>query len=172
MFGTSLTLGEAISISDQKLAVFSWQGAKILVQGEPEIAYTSDDTPMQSYTNVHDTLEARRRAASERAAAAAAGLATEGPRVMLVGPTDAGKSSLSKILLNYAVRCGWTPTFVDLDLGEEGGGRWGLFWIARGGSQYLVKHAPTSHRHPTNRPGEHHHPGVHRRDAGGGPAGH
>jgi polynucleotide 5'-kinase involved in rRNA processing len=34
-----------------------------------------------------------------------------------VGPTDSGKSSLSKILLNYAVRCGWAPTAVDLDIG-------------------------------------------------------
>lgn len=36
----------------------------------------------------------------------------------IVGPTDSGKSSLSKILLNYAVRCGWAPTAVDLDIGE------------------------------------------------------
>lgn len=37
---------------------------------------------------------------------------------MLVGPTDAGKSSLSKILLGYAVRMGYQPTFVDLDIGQ------------------------------------------------------
>lgn len=37
----------------------------------------------------------------------------------LVGPVDSGKSTLSKILLNYAVRCGWYPTFVDLDIGEQ-----------------------------------------------------
>jgi polynucleotide 5'-kinase involved in rRNA processing len=37
--------------------------------------------------------------------------------VQIVGPTDAGKSSLGKILLNYAVRAGWVPTAVDLDVG-------------------------------------------------------
>ena len=42
------------------------------------------------------------------------------PRVALVGPTDVGKSSVSKILCNYAVRKGWHPLFVDLDLGQNG----------------------------------------------------
>jgi polynucleotide 5'-kinase involved in rRNA processing len=36
----------------------------------------------------------------------------------VVGPTDVGKSSLSRILLNYAVRTGWAPTAVDLDIGK------------------------------------------------------
>ena len=39
---------------------------------------------------------------------------------LLFGPTDVGKSSLSKILCNYAVRKGWNPLFVDLDLGQGG----------------------------------------------------
>ena len=37
----------------------------------------------------------------------------------VVGPVDSGKSSLARILLNYAVRAGWAPTAVDLDLGEQ-----------------------------------------------------
>ena len=37
--------------------------------------------------------------------------------VQLVGPTDAGKSTLVKILLNYAVRMGVSPMLVDLDIG-------------------------------------------------------
>jgi sigma54-dependent transcription regulator len=41
-----------------------------------------------------------------------------GPRVVLIGPTDSGKSTLSRMLLNWAVRSGWEPTFVDLDVGE------------------------------------------------------
>jgi len=35
----------------------------------------------------------------------------------VVGPTDVGKSSLCKLLLNYAVRYGFAPTAVDLDIG-------------------------------------------------------
>ncbi len=37
---------------------------------------------------------------------------------MLVGPTDVGKSSVAKILLNYSVRQGHQPTFVDVDIGQ------------------------------------------------------
>ena len=89
---------------------------------------------MPSYLNAHDALEARRTLAAEAAAAAseeaaaaaeAAGRsgrqsrsAKEGPRAIVVGPTNAGKSTISKILLNYAVRGGWRPTFLDLDVGQ------------------------------------------------------
>ena len=38
--------------------------------------------------------------------------------VQVVGPTDVGKSSLCKLLLNYAVRYGFAPTAVDLDIGD------------------------------------------------------
>lgn len=38
--------------------------------------------------------------------------------VVLVGPTDSGKTTLSKILLNYATRKGHSPVFVDLDIGQ------------------------------------------------------
>ena len=38
--------------------------------------------------------------------------------MQIVGPTDSGKSSLCKLLLNYAVREGMAPTMVELDIGE------------------------------------------------------
>jgi hypothetical protein len=31
---------------------------------------------------------------------------------------DVGKSTLCRILLNYAVRAGWAPTFADMDIGQ------------------------------------------------------
>ena len=37
---------------------------------------------------------------------------------MVVGPSDAGKSSLCRTLLNYAVQTQWTPLFVDVDVGQ------------------------------------------------------
>lgn len=38
--------------------------------------------------------------------------------MQIVGPTDVGKSSFCKLLLNYAVREEANPTMVDLDVGE------------------------------------------------------
>ncbi len=38
--------------------------------------------------------------------------------MQVVGPTDVGKSTLCRLLLNYAVRSNWTPTMIDLDIGE------------------------------------------------------
>lgn len=45
-------------------------------------------------------------------------LVIQGPRVIVVGPTDSGKSSLSKMLLSWAAKQGWKPTYVDLDIGQ------------------------------------------------------
>lgn len=39
-------------------------------------------------------------------------------QVLVVGPTDVGKSTLCHLLLNYAVACGHAPIFVDVDVGQ------------------------------------------------------
>lgn len=38
--------------------------------------------------------------------------------MMVVGPTDVGKSTLTRLLCNYAARLGRAPLFVDLDVGQ------------------------------------------------------
>ena len=40
--------------------------------------------------------------------------------MLVAGPCDVGKSTLARLLANYAVRCGWAPVLVDLDLGQGG----------------------------------------------------
>lgn len=37
---------------------------------------------------------------------------------MIVGPTDVGKTTICRLLLNYAVRLGRRPIYVDLDVGQ------------------------------------------------------
>ena len=37
---------------------------------------------------------------------------------MITGPVDVGKSTLCRILLNYAVRLGRRPIYCDLDIGQ------------------------------------------------------
>lgn len=65
---------------------------------------------MQFYINLHGCFEDLRFRA-ERAE-------QKGPVVMVCGPTDVGKTTLTRILLNYAVRQGRTPLFADVDVGQ------------------------------------------------------
>jgi len=44
--------------------------------------------------------------------------AKRGPIALVVGPTDVGKSTVCRILLNYGVRAARRPIFVDLDVGQ------------------------------------------------------
>lgn len=39
-----------------------------------------------------------------------------GPRVFVTGNPQSGKTSFVKILVNYALKLGWTPLLVDIDL--------------------------------------------------------
>ena len=67
------------------------------------------------YLNMHACLERIRKQTEE---SQAEGKDTRGPVVMVVGPTDVGKSTLCRLLLNYAVRMGRRPIFADLDVGQ------------------------------------------------------
>ncbi|THU48325.1 hypothetical protein C4D60_Mb09t25040 [Musa balbisiana] len=117
IFGTELPPGNWISAPPHsKIAVFTWNGATIELDGISEVEYVADETPMVSYVNVHAILDARRaRAKSSQASGMDS---SQGPRVIVVGPTDSGKSSLCKMLLSWACKLGWKPTYVDLDIGQ------------------------------------------------------
>jgi polyribonucleotide 5'-hydroxyl-kinase len=62
---------------------------------------------MVSYVNTHFALQKLRSEAS------ASG--RDGPRVLVVGPNNAGKTSLVKLLASYAVRQGGNPMVVNTD---------------------------------------------------------
>ena len=66
---------------------------------------------MTGYVNVHFALETLRNEAQAQG--------RDGPRLLVLGPTDAGKTSLLKLLTAYAIRLGRQPTVVNLDP-EEG----------------------------------------------------
>jgi len=111
MFGTELCRErEYIFQGGQTTAVYTWHGCEVRLKGRTEVAYTSTDSPMIIYLNNHVALEQMRQKAEETG--------IRGPRAMIVGPQDVGKSTLCRILLNYAVRMGRAPIFVDLDVGQ------------------------------------------------------
>eukprot|EP00002_Diphylleia_rotans_P033095 TRINITY_DN7001_c0_g1_i4.p1 TRINITY_DN7001_c0_g1~~TRINITY_DN7001_c0_g1_i4.p1 ORF type:complete len:351 (+),score=62.83 TRINITY_DN7001_c0_g1_i4:56-1108(+) len=111
IFGTEIVSGKVYEFSQTKLAVFTWHGCILELSGKYTSAYVGEETPMDYYINIHHGLhKLRLQAAQEK---------RSGPRVMLVGPTDSGKSSVSRILINYAIRHDMRPTYVDLDVGQN-----------------------------------------------------
>ena len=99
---------------DTKASMYTWEGARLQVTGAVAEGYVAGSTPMPMYANVHDSLQSLRNTAK------ASGGKVGGPVVVVAGPQDVGKSSLCKILVNYAVREGGTPVYVDLDVGQGG----------------------------------------------------
>ncbi|KXS20132.1 Clp1-domain-containing protein [Gonapodya prolifera JEL478] len=117
VFGTELAKDTEYEFQGRKVAVFSWTGCTLMVKGTPITEYTAGETPMASYLNAHLALELVRADAHESQGYDEEHR-TEGPRVLIVGPSDSGKTSLTKILLNYAIKEGRSPLFVDIDPGE------------------------------------------------------
>lgn len=80
---------------------------------------------MVSYMNLHLAFEQMRVKALRRVRNSPSLDGGEGhpdgpPRVLVLGPEHAGKTSACKILTNYAVRAGqdWAPMYVNVDPSE------------------------------------------------------
>jgi polyribonucleotide 5'-hydroxyl-kinase len=112
IFGIELAPNKEYYFSNQNIAVFTWYGCVIQAEGPKDGVnqYIADSTPMVAYVNTHVQLEARRDVALANFG--------WGPRCIVVGPVDQGKSTLCQILASYAVRLDRIPMFVDLDVGQ------------------------------------------------------
>ncbi|EFC49364.1 predicted protein [Naegleria gruberi] len=111
-FGSELALNRDYNfIGGRNGAIFTYHGATIEMEsskGKDNISnYVGSETPMKEYLEFHDKINMER------------GPVNNPPRVLVVGPADTGKSSVAKILVNYAVRVGKKVIFVDLDCGQN-----------------------------------------------------
>jgi polyribonucleotide 5'-hydroxyl-kinase len=111
VFGTEMVSNRAYKFCGTQQAVFTWSGCTLEVVGQCGHSYIAQETPMASYLQLHGELNDRRTAARATG--------SEGPRVLIAGPVDTGKSSLCRLLANYLVRSGHAGTLVDLDV-EQG----------------------------------------------------
>ncbi len=85
---------------------------------------------MPAYANLHLALEAMRVRALSHAQGSdqlertppydGDSESTEPPRILILGPPNSGKTSVAKILINYAVRAGqdWCPFLINVDPSE------------------------------------------------------
>ncbi|KAG4027697.1 hypothetical protein MFRU_028g01190 [Monilinia fructicola] len=109
IFGTELALNHTYTFHGTKSSIYTWHGCRLEVTGPCE-EYTAEETPMVSYVNTHFALENLRDEAQKAGKV--------GPRVLVVGPTNAGKTSLVKLLTAYAIRMGRQPITVNTDSRE------------------------------------------------------
>ncbi|KAK1748427.1 pre-mRNA cleavage complex II protein Clp1, partial [Skeletonema marinoi] len=138
IFGAEIPPERPIRLTATKVAIFTWHGCTLDVSDEDklDIVYVSEETDANvAYVNTHAQLEAMRDealAALLPATNPQQGMLSdnkndgdndnsdvEGPRVLLVGPADCGKSSLARVLSSYAVKLGRTPLLVDLDASQN-----------------------------------------------------
>ncbi|RMZ87097.1 hypothetical protein DV736_g5678, partial [Chaetothyriales sp. CBS 134916] len=111
LFGTELVLSNPYIFTGAKAAIYTWQGCTFEVSGDVlQSEYTTEETPMNEYINVHFALESLRDQAKNAQ--------LHGPRVLVLGPEDAGKTSLVKILTAYAIRSGRSPILANTDVRE------------------------------------------------------
>ncbi|KAI5124303.1 hypothetical protein M0805_008911 [Coniferiporia weirii] len=127
VFGAELSDGVThLFGSECKAAVFTWQGCTLQIR-RPSTEYVSDETPMDAYMNLHLAFEqmrvrSLRRTRDSPSMDEATGVPEGPPRVLVLGPENAGKTTACKVLTNYAVRAGqdWAPMFVNVDPSEGG----------------------------------------------------
>jgi len=133
LFGAELPPERPLSLSNAKIAIFTWHGCIIDVSNPNnlDMIYESDETDANvAYVNTHAQLEAMRDEAlinagnentngNEGKREENDGISGSGPRVLLVGPADCGKSSLARVLTAYAVKLGRNPLLVDLDTSQN-----------------------------------------------------
>jgi polyribonucleotide 5'-hydroxyl-kinase len=134
LWGLELALHYPYLLSGgMKIALFTWHGCVIDVDTTNsglDMCYTSEETAANiAFINTHAQLEVMRDAAavvsiSSNATATSSDTisninsdlsSSEGPRVLIAGPQESGKSSLTKVLIAYATKLGRTPLWVDLD---------------------------------------------------------
>ena len=69
--------------------MYTWHGCRLEVTGRCQADYIAEETPMDSYANLHFALENLRQLAAEED--------NLGPRVLVVGPENAGKTTMVKM---------------------------------------------------------------------------
>ncbi|KAK3940319.1 inositol polyphosphate kinase-domain-containing protein [Diplogelasinospora grovesii] len=133
--GTELALNKVYTFgSGCKSKLLTWHGCTLEVTDnttgtggglEDYVAQssTAEETPQVSYLNLHFALQAQRQTAAtgtgrqthQQQGQQQQQRAKGGPRVMVCGPQDTGKTSLCRTLVALATRMGSQPVMVNVD---------------------------------------------------------
>lgn len=105
--GQEIPLERSLYFKNRNFSIFTWTGCSIEVQGEVVKCYIGERTPMLYYATTHYIFDKQREDALVQGKI--------GPRVAIIGSQSSGKSTLTRILLNYALKCDTSPLLVDLN---------------------------------------------------------
>lgn len=108
IFGVDM-LSKQIYTFSSSIAVFTRQGCTLKLEGHPARMYSASKN--SAIDNIHSKLEDYRTRAERKK--------TLGPITLITGPTDVGKSTLTRTLINWAARSGRKPLYFDLDVGQS-----------------------------------------------------
>ena len=110
--GFQLAAGNAYPIPQgQWLALYALEPCDVEVVGSAHV-YVGASSVTPQYGALHEKLNAKRNEAKQ--------LPEEpGPVILVTGPPHAGKATFALHMLNYAVRDGFTPLFVDMSLASN-----------------------------------------------------
>lgn len=114
IFGTELVCDTDLVLQEgERGTVVTFHGCKITVKGLGLDAFVMDAVEdhdlLHVYVNIHANLQEARKKATEDQ--------SRGPRVLVCGPENVGKSVLCRTLVNYAARRGSKPVLVDVNVG-------------------------------------------------------
>lgn len=112
IFGSVLIKHQKYYYEGRKyFAIYTQRGCLVEMKGNNYEYKVRENMYMRTYIHLNHQLNVFSHQASDGD--------IHGPKVLVVGPTDAGKTSLCKVLLNYAARIGKTSSFIDLDVGQN-----------------------------------------------------
>ncbi|KAF2861763.1 hypothetical protein K470DRAFT_214187 [Piedraia hortae CBS 480.64] len=104
LFGSELALNVLYNLAGHNGSIFAWQGCTMEIAGEAESEYCAQETDYAlEWLNTHGLLEELREQPGD------------GPRVLVVGPNNTGKSSLVQCLAAWGVRMKHQPSVINLD---------------------------------------------------------
>lgn len=112
--GTELALNKRYSLRGCRSKITTLLGCQLEIEGACERQSTAEmpaevNPATTSYLNLHFLLNNLRKDAI------ASHTSSTGPRIMLVGPSGVGKTTLARTLTSYAVKMGSQPIVVNTD---------------------------------------------------------
>ncbi|KAI8715177.1 MRNA cleavage and polyadenylation factor CLP1 [Fusarium sp. LHS14.1] len=110
--GVELAPRNAYNFSGVKSKILTWHGCELEIDGRCDSESIADygnptENVANSHLNLHGQLNDMRQAAAREG--------REGPRVLITGGVNTGKTTLARTLTSYATRQGYQPLVVNAD---------------------------------------------------------